>query len=79
MLVGLSLSTEGCATFTYTDEDMARERKLIAERAAGGRGFWACVENDDAGGGYGGVGDFHLNLGKFHCPSPPEGGLCRGK
>ena len=79
MLVGLSLATAGCRTFNYTDEDMARERNLIAERVAGGRCFWACVGNDPDRDGYGSVGNFHLDLGKFHCPSPAEGGVCRGK
>ncbi len=85
MLVGLSLATAGCRTFNYTDEDMERERKLISERVAGGRGYWACVEDGHADGGYVGISGFHLNLdndhlnlGKFHCPNS-GGGVCPRK
>lgn len=69
-LSALSLAAAGCRAFNYTDEDMALERRLLAERA-GLTGGWG------VGGGFRpSLGN--LNLGGISCPNA-VGGVCPGK
>jgi len=67
-LTALCLVVTGCQTFNYTDEDLARERKKLAEGYASGG--WR--------GGMGGMGGFSPNIGSIQCPGL-GGGVCPGK
>jgi hypothetical protein len=72
-LIALWLVVTGCQTFNYTDEDLARERRKLAEGYAnggwrGGMGGW---------GGWGGV-KVSPNIGNIQCPGLGLGGVCPG-
>ena len=70
-LVALCLAVTGCQTFTYTDEDLARERRKLAESwASGGWRGWGC-----------GVSGMNIspNLGNIGCPGLGGGAVCPGK
>lgn len=69
-LVALLLSTAGCRTFNYTQVDLERERKQLAEGYAT-PGSW---------GSTGGMGGFRIspNIGNIGCPGL-GGGVCPGK
>ena len=76
-LGALALAAAGCRTFNYTDEDLAQERKLLAER----QGFKGTGFGGGFGGGFGrgfspSVGN--VNLGSINCPNA-VGGVCHGK
>ena len=70
----LLLAASGCQTFCYTDEDLERERSLIAESYANvPPGGWGC------GGGIAIRPDFsHINIGNIGCPNLGPG-VCPGK
>lgn len=70
----LLLATSGCQTFCYTEEDLARERRLLAES-------WANAPRGGLGWG-GGIAirpDLSkINIGNIGCPNLGSG-ICPGK
>jgi hypothetical protein len=70
----LLVATSGCQTFCYTEEDLARERRLLAEGWANApRGGWGC------GGGIAIRPDLsNISLGNIGCPNVGSG-ICPGK
>ncbi len=70
----LLLATSGCQTFCYTEEDLERERRLLAESCANmPPGGWAC------GGGIAIRPDFsNINIGNTGCPNLGPG-VCPDK
>jgi hypothetical protein len=69
-LAALCLVVTGCQTFNYTDEDLARERRKLAEGYASGG--WR------GGMGIGSMSGFSPNIGSIQCPGL-GGGVCPGK
>jgi hypothetical protein len=70
-LTALCLVVTGCQTFNYTDEDLARERRKLAEGYASGG--W----RGGMGGGFSpNIGS--INIGNIQCPGL-GGGVCPGK
>ncbi len=67
-LAALCLVVTGCQTFNYTDEDLARERRKLAEGYASGG--WR--------GGMGSPSIGNINIGNIQCPGL-GGGVCPGK
>ena len=67
-LTALCLVVTGCQTFNYTDEDLARERKKLAEGYASGG--WR--------GGMGSPSIGNINIGNIACPGLGAG-VCPGK
>ena len=74
VLVVISLAVVGCRTLNYTQEDLERERSLLAENMAKvQQGGWGC------GGGVGIRPDLSkINLGNIGCPNLGPG-VCPGK
>ena len=70
-LVALCQVLTGCQSFNYTDEDMARERRKLAEGwANGGWRNWGCSLSGMK---------ISPNLSNIGCPGLRGGVVCPGK
>ncbi len=69
-LLALCLGATGCRTFNYTEEDLARERRWLAEGYA----------NGGLGGGMGAGGiNIAPRIGNIQCPGLGACGVSPGK
>jgi hypothetical protein len=69
-MAALCVAATGCQTFSYTKEDLARERKRMADEYGSGAGLSGMGSS---------MGGFRPNIGNIRCPGLGGAGLCPGK